>query len=391
MCSTATYIPANSGSSDVCRKHALTCAKKDESITIPESRRGRKSLACEACFNRKQYCDKASPCGRCVSRNLACKPRDVQDGAPAAAQATEHSSARTKQKPDLRFLRGLINPAQPSMLEVFRTDDDGVNDDTGSDNASYPEEMIGASPPELDDIMNVFPWSFASMLDDAFRNFIPDEDFDVLTLDDSPQHTIFSDDGLQQFETVAKVLIQDLHSLHCNLFTMDPTYGERFDLNVAMSVFSAANLRTLSSTSFRLSHVHFPIVHSPSFGSGQTSKVLILAVAMIGALRATPTQDAIAARDFIRLTEEFIFRELAKTMLGLAPVIPTTSVLETMQAAIIIAYTMMINNNVMTRRRCRTHRLPTLVAAARYFGVCKLKRYYGIDWAQFIYDETCIR
>lgn len=277
------------------------------------------------------------------------------------------------------------------MLEVFRTDDDGVNDDTSSDNANYPQEILGSSPPELDDIMKIFPWGFASMLDDAFRNFIPDEDLDVLTLDDSPQHSVLSNDGLEQFETVAKVLIQDLHSLHCNLFTMDPTYGERFDLNIATSVFSATNLRTFSSTYFRLSHVHFPIVHSPSFGSGQTSKVLILAVSMIGALRATPTQDAIAARDFIRLTEEFIFRELAKTMLGLAPVIPTTSVLETMQAAVIIAYTMMINNNVMTRRRCRTHRLPTLVAAARYFGVSKLKRYHGIDWTQFIYDETCIR
>lgn len=188
----------------------------------------------------------------------------------------------------------------------------------------------------------------------------------------------FSDTSSTVFEDVAGDLVEKLHSLHCALFTTDPSYRESFDMSSAERAFSSENLRRFCNAFFRLSHVHFPIVHMPSFGTG-THPTLLIAVALAGAFRIPLDDDVQAARRYMRLVEEYIFRDFA----GVKAL--TAESVQILQATVVIVHLLMLNNNAPIRMRSRTDRLPKLVAKVRQLGLTS--RPHDLD----IFSETCTR
>lgn len=332
-----------------------------------ELRRGRKPGACEACFVSKASCNKATPCARCVSKGIPCKPR-------LPIEAGRRSTSRSASTfPTQSFLRGLVNPRQATMLECMGKDNDKAGDNPAADMVNLDGH------PENDDLLSMFPWDMATMLDDAIQNFNPEDmDLDTLSMGTPSSFPSFGDTPVSTFDDASRSLTKDLHALHCTLFTSDPSYTESFDMSSTERAFSSDNLKLYWKYFFKHTHTHFPIVHPASFGPS-TRPSLLLGVAMAGAFRTPLNEDVVAARKHLRLAEEFIYRDLATVQ------DTNADSLQTMQAAVNIVYLLMLNNKVSTRTRCRSLRIPALAAAVR--RVKLIQRPHNGD----IFSETCVR
>jgi hypothetical protein len=127
----------------------------------------------------------------------------------------------------------------------------------------------------------------------------------------------------------------------------------------------------------------------PSFGTDETSTSLALAVALFGAAMSPPSDDALSAKGFLRLAEEYIFRNLADAVRRDS--MPDRHALEVMQAALLVLNVHFLMNDIEARRRNRTRRLPALVLAMRCFGLYQARHSQDAALAQFVHTETCIR
>ncbi|KAJ6781406.1 hypothetical protein PWT90_02243 [Aphanocladium album] len=407
------YCEKEFGRGDVCRKHMLNCIKKDTEAVVPELRRGRKPKACEACFNSKVSCDKGHPCSRCILRHLPCRPRDVSEEASKstssvlpqgpALQASSHrtlsnsgspASAPTDSKSDenMHWIKGLINPRAASMLECLANDTFVTTERIPDMSFLSSGPSSRETPSEVPDLMELYPWNYATMLDSAMFDFDDTEDINMLSLDDGMFSSVpgFSPASSEGIEDTSLFLVNSLHDLHNDLCISDPTYSEKFDVNAVSVALSATNLKRFAATFFRLSHIHFPIVHIPSFRS-TSSKSLLLSLVIQGAFRSPPLDDVLTTRGLLRLAEEYVYRELQDSIALGNTQLPTTATLETLQAAVVIAYLLAINNSVSSRRQSRVRRVPELAWAVRHFDLMNVRHMPDEDWQLFIYRETCIR
>lgn len=386
--------PTNIAHSDVCRKHTLSCAKKDEQRSLPEFRRGQKPRACEACYQSKVLCDKATPCSRCVSRQLTCHFRDVFDPG-----ATEDDSAYFKSGSDSpnqargqvansAFLRGVANPDTESMLEYF-ANDQAVNDKVPD--LDYPPQFTDASLGTMNmDGGNFAPWSFVSFLDDEFSDFSASDETSTPS-ELSTAVPAFTPEGSERLCRISDEIILELGKSHRFLTDYDPTYTEMYYEDLARRTFSSDNLARFVSLFFRLSHIHFPLVHIPSFGNEDTPAVLVLAVALGGTLRSAPRDDTLSSRCFLTIAEDYIFRYMQGLLVSEVFARPSKKVLYAMQAAIIVHNVQFMRNDAETRRRNLSLRLPALVAAMRQLGLNQYKHSGTLTWEKFLYEELCIR
>jgi hypothetical protein len=222
-------------------------------------------------------------------------------------------------------------------------------------------------PHELDDNVDTWIWSQST----------------------SPAVLASTDTGLVPFRLLSERLIQELHALHLVVSVADPSYNHPFDLDIAQSALAPQNLKRFTAAYFRLAHVYIPVVHMPSFGTDETSTSLALTVALFGAAMSPPSDDALAAKGFLRLAEEYIFRNLADAVRGNS--IPDRQALEVMQASLLVLNVHFLMNDIEARRRNRTRRLPALVLAVRYFGLYRTRHSRDATLAQFVHTENCIR
>ncbi|KND89067.1 Transcriptional regulator MET32 [Tolypocladium ophioglossoides CBS 100239] len=379
--------------SDVCRKHSLSCARNYDHGQVPELRRGQKPRACAACFHSKLSCDKASPCGRCVTRNLACRFRGLPDVSTSdhkrndTSKAPLYRSSTSQSDAEMSFLRGLTNPKAETMLECF------ANNPVVNENIPDMDLDMGptedSSPSLNEEDLTFIPWAFPPFFNDQDRELYHDSDSAATSQGCSPSVPALTAGGFNALEKFSKIIIRELSDVHSNLSATEPSYSEAFDPEVAQSVFAPHSLRNFTTTFFRLSHVYVPIVHMPSFGSEETSTALILAVVLAGATRSPPRDDALSAKGFLRLAEEYAFRHLKVLMAKEAAA--TRSAIEALQAALLIHHVQFLMNSVETRRRNRTQRLPTLVSAVRCLGLSQIRHSSNSTPSQFIHDEACIR
>ncbi|KAK2001059.1 hypothetical protein LX36DRAFT_571038 [Colletotrichum falcatum] len=245
----------------------------------------------------------------------------------------------------------------------------------------YPSSML------TDEDFTFLPYGFASSFSPELIDF---QSMGAFSPSTSPNAAVSPFDP-ESWRSRADEIASDMHDLHDSLATTDPWYDGSFDLNTAKSVFSAENLCKFSATFFRVSHLDFPIIHRAEFGTDRTHKLLLLAVALSGSLRCPPSDDVLAARGFVTLAEEYIFRGLGRLVPpGSAPEF-THEVQETLQAALMIHCIQFFRNNVASRRRNRTQRLPALVSAVRCLGLAQTRRGSGFPYEEFSLNESKIR
>ncbi|PNY28458.1 Transcriptional regulator MET32 [Tolypocladium capitatum] len=370
-----------------------TCASNYGQDQVPEFRRGQKPRACAACSRSKLSCDKASPCGRCITRNLACRSRELPDIISTSdhkhndtSKELLYSSSPRQSDAGMSFLKGLANPKAATMLDCFTTNP-VVNE-------NIPEMDLDMEPtedssPSLNEDVSFIPCTFPPFFNDQVREFRHDGDILTTSRGFSPLIPALKADGSGALDKCSETLIRELSTLHSSLSATDPSYREAFDPEVAQSVFAPHSLRNFTTTFFRLSHVYVPVVHMPSFGSEDTSTALILAVVLCGATRSPPRDDALSAKGFLRLAEEYTFRHLNELMAKEAAA--TRSVIEALQAALLIHFVQFLMNSVETRRRNQTQRRPTLASAVRRLGLSQTRHSPNSTPSQFIHAEACIR
>lgn len=281
------------------------------------------------------------------------------------------------------------------MVEYLNTTDNDqvLNADIPEVKASNSNErpIQDLFVPDMMDIMSLFPTDYASMLDDMMQDFVPDDDLNFLSLSSASPVPFLTDAGYTLLEAKSASMAMDLYTIHCTLASTDATYNDTFDPQQAESVLCVDNLRSFIAAFFRLTHFHFPIVHYPTFGTMDTSKCLLLTVIMCGAYRSPSMPDTVACQGYLRLAEEYVFREIEFAMGISPPGPPTPENLQILQSGIMMLYLLLMTNNRSARKRAQIQRLPRLVAAVRHFGLIKMRRTPGVEWYKFIYEETCLR
>ncbi|KAM3506736.1 hypothetical protein MY10362_002196 [Beauveria mimosiformis] len=227
---------------DVCRKHMLNCIKKDADSVIPELRRGRKPKACEACFASKVSCDKGHPCSRCLLRHVSCRSRNVVDSYPRSAFPKTQALPRSSQsagdcrasgcsrgsdahaEESMHWIKGAVDPRAVSMLEHMSNDHSATTERipymsfpglSGGPDYSNALEALFVAP----DLIEFYPWNYATMFESARFNFDSTYDITMLSLDEDP----FSPSSAKGIENTSLVVVNALQDLHVELCTSDPT------------------------------------------------------------------------------------------------------------------------------------------------------------------------
>jgi hypothetical protein len=165
-----------------------------------------------------------------------------------------------------------------------------------------------------------------------------------------------------------------------------------FPIDLAKTIFSTENLSYYTSAYFNYVHPHFPLIHRPTFDMQSSSLPLLLAIFLNGSALCVPQDDALSARQFFGLGEEYIFELLHRLVADSDQA--STHDIQTVQAALLILSLQSCSNDPRVRSRILVNRHPDLVASARSLGltgILRSTRSEAGDWRQFIGEETRVR
>ncbi|CAM1508039.1 Fc.00g048870.m01.CDS01 [Cosmosporella sp. VM-42] len=193
-------------------------------------------------------------------------------------------------------------------------------------------------------------------------------------------------------------IITELEDFDTSLVSSNKIGWIRFDPGLARKILVAENLRTFIACFFRYSHPEIPIVHRPSFEEEASTPGLLLALFLCGSMHAAPTDDALSARRFFDIAEEYAFHKLATYVAAydrqVAPV-QAKEFHQTFLAALLMHYLQFPMNKIAVRERNRDQRLSVLISTVRKMGFTNIKHIPPSDerfsWEQFIFQETQIR
>jgi hypothetical protein len=168
--------------------------------------------------------------------------------------------------------------------------------------------------------------------------------------------------------------------------------ASQFPVHLARVVFTADNIIKYVSAFFNSFHPHTPFLHRPSFDIETASSPSLFAISLLGSVFCTPQDDALSARCFFDLGEEYVF-DLLREVITHGNRSSDESI-QIVQAAVLMHALQVNSNDESVRHRIRVHRFPEIVAAVRRLGLFGYVRtsLCGLgDWQQFIDDEIRIR
>jgi hypothetical protein len=184
-------------------------------------------------------------------------------------------------------------------------------------------------------------------------------------------------------------LLATQYASNPNAFTVPVGH---FPTNLARAVFTGNNIAQFVTAFFTYFHPHTPFIHRPSFNIETVTMPLLLAISLLGSVFAAPQDDALSARYFFELGEEYAFGLLHHA--STADSYTNDERIQILQAAVLMHALQMDSNNAGIRLRIRTHRFPAIVAALRrldMFGTVRTAQSRPADWSQFVADEVKIR
>jgi hypothetical protein len=194
-------------------------------------------------------------------------------------------------------------------------------------------------------------------------------------------------------EQRAAALVALLRAQHASTPTASAFPAGSFPTTLATSVFTGHNLVEWMSGFFHFFHPHTPFVHRPSFDVSTVSLHLVLAVVLVGSIFCTPQDDALSARYFFSLAEEYVFERLREVVVHGMNSIGGDDI-ESVQAAVLVHALQVNSNHEGVRSRVRVTRFPEIVAAMRrlrLFSPIRTRSSGTRPWEQFIVDEVRIR
>ncbi|KAH6951223.1 hypothetical protein BKA56DRAFT_605853 [Ilyonectria sp. MPI-CAGE-AT-0026] len=389
---------------DTARRHAERCSTDGADVTFPKAKPGKARQACDACSQRKSFCDAAVPCARCQSTGTRCTYKRLEadrSSTPDHLTGSLSSSGRgvseraglghSTGNASIDFLLAFTDPLAHGPSRAILADNlnhastqdivaDMLLPDVLLDNDDTPGYVI---PPDLGDW---FPGAF------DLTTFYFDEDCvsnqNLSVLDSKAE----ADLAARMTELISRLSV--IHEL-----TSKDGSGPRqdFDVALAQKVFTVTSLRRFVDAYFHQFHGCNPLVHRPTFDMQTVSLPLLLALFLFGSQCSVPLDEAISAGEFFDLAEEYIFRQpiFSTGPQDSCPEHITAQEVEALQGGLIINMIQRCSKSKETRRRIRFRRTPCLVATTRMSGLFGAKHrvqdHSEIAWDVFLFDELCIR
>ena len=166
-----------------------------------------------------------------------------------------------------------------------------------------------------------------------------------------------------------------------------------FPMEIAKSVFTAKNQAEYITAFFHFFHPHTPFIHRPTFDANKITLQLLLAVFLVGSVFCTPRDDALSARYFFDVAEDYVFKRLQDAILYSEKPVKSGSI-EIVQGAVLIHAIQVNSNHGDVRFRFRMNRMPQIIAALTRLDLFQAVRSKSLEeqtWEQFIFDEVRIR
>ncbi|KAH7414562.1 hypothetical protein DE146DRAFT_640672 [Phaeosphaeria sp. MPI-PUGE-AT-0046c] len=351
---------------DALRRHHVTCRKQDgnERRALPALARGRRQRACHACRSRKLRCDRNRPCGRCLTGGINCDYISVTDHRAMSSHVP------------MTFLLNYTNPALESVSDAFAIS--GAH----AKSADILDGQLFGNSGYMND----------GLMDDLFSDIFPNANPEPVTLaHDEPAIVMAfpSTDPLHHRTDELVSLLQCQYKATPSALSL---LVNQFPADLAKAVFSSDNITAYASAFFTYFQPHTPFIHRPSVDLQTVSSHLLLTITLLGSVFAVPTDDALAARCFFGLAEEYIFVLLRERIIR--DVVSSDDSIGLIQAAVLIHALQVNSNHEGVRHRIRVHRFPEIMAAVRklgLFGMICTKSYTHGSWQDYVHDEIKIR
>lgn len=328
-------------------------------------------------------CDGTNPCARCCKRGTRCL-YDCSESATSAAVVVSatRSQYQTERPASIGIESGNSFPAMDFLLR-FTEPETSFNLDRAM--AGFVDECQLAFHRDEE------PAPIAIGPDLSYTSWY----FNIVDiLDEANAGECQARPNQEAMELRIGEIIYELSNAHNALLIQKyPAESERFNWELAASVFTAANFQTFIDHYFRFQHPYNPILQPKYFQSEKVETRLLLAMFLFGSLVSPPTDSAISARCFCDVVEEFIFSHQIFShsfQMGADQTqVLSEDEIQVVQAAQIIHILQGAKNQGETRRRTRVERQPRLVAILRHSGALCAR--HSNDSGEYLRTEALIR
>jgi hypothetical protein len=276
----------------------------------------------------------------------------------------------------MRFLLNYTNPVLESVSDAFAISD------AHAEPTLELHENFSTSANYMHDAYMVD--LFSGVFSDLHTNQHPQHSDPISTTISLPPEPCLQDRSEELLS-----LLEGQYRSTPNLFLLPVS---QFPVELGRTVFMASNVAKYVSAFFNCFHPHTPFLHRSSFDIKTASSPLLLAISLLGSVFSTPQDDALSARCFFDIGEEYIFCLLREVITHGNH--PSDEGIQILQASVLMHALQVNSNHEGIRHRIRVQRFPEIVAAVRCLGLfaCVRTTQSGLgSWQQFINDEVNIR
>lgn len=230
---------------DAVRRHARTCPAR-ANRPLPETKRGRKSRACDSCAHDKTSCDGALPCARCATRGCDCQYSSLchDESHRGTDNDTYQATAGRDKRMTLSFLLEWSDPTRDPMLWMME---------------SEPENRVRGLVQETA-LPGLSAW-LAGTIDPALLLLdLPTNGF----LEGAVDSSLGSENSTVPISvTVGRM--QSLEAVFRSMLTAKPSLQHGFDLSFNNGFFTTTHIESALSTDSSRSSQLATSIHWPTF------------------------------------------------------------------------------------------------------------------------------
>jgi len=363
---------------------------------------GRRRKACDHCAQKKKACDEVKPCLTCQLDGVSCTSErlssvEASKFGDEVDMSCIPSNGSGLEKIPINFLLNFTSPGNETRPDFSRAVDAA---------ASLPEDPVLTDPYHSGYVPELWP--------DAEAWFATDPGFSTLFsfnpwFDDGSglESSGFGGNVTLPVASSSLLLEKRAGEIREQILGFHTRRG-RFPSESATDMtellektFTAVNIHDATEDFFSRFHIHFPIIHKPTFCLQNVSLYLLLAVFQIGAIQLAPKDLYYSAEECVDIVEDYIFdaeefKLLSNGDLSLMEAQPSQT-LEVLQAASLMI-ALGATGTSQKLRQMRSRRFPLLVLAIRTLGLTSTTNNYHAAsgppadvWRAFVASETRIR
>ncbi|KAH8816618.1 hypothetical protein F5884DRAFT_776811 [Xylogone sp. PMI_703] len=425
---------------DTLRRHWKGCvARRSVGASIPEHKQpGRKKQACDHCADFKQACEGQYPCQRCQDRGLDCSinrlGRRLNQIAPVG-QVPTNTDANQPLSNQIQDLDWEAELADLPLLDTSLWDEYstytvmacGFGDAlmphkqlpfTGFDTDTIGWEVFDflwnfTASPGLNNTFNYLTWKDRKGYNGSLNISLPTSSDPCLIFSEPTNNSVQPENKYADFTSVTiKWIFHPLLSRAKEIWEALSSISARYDkqllTNSKEEIFDKACVQFLNPVNIERFldlywtrwHSNWPVIHKPTFDINNSPVLLLLVMALTGALMSSDPEDLENARKWLTPTERLVFRDpwlSGEDMSDTEKQYPDLQRLRLLQTAMLICILQIWEGTDTARRRIRQRRYNSVIHTLRAMGLSR-NAYANTsgsnelsDWEDFIFKEGITR